>query len=95
MDCHNGVCFYCSISVGAKVEVTETGENQTCCICLQDGVQTKLCFPKCPHKHAFCVDCTRSMLFVEDCTAACPLCRHPCNQNKKQVSYIIPLWDPL
>lgn len=90
MECHGGICFYCSISVGCKL--TLAAEPGSCCICMQDAAGILVNFPKCPQKHAFCVQCTKTMVFCPDGVAACPLCRHPCRRVSDQC-YIIPLWD--
>jgi hypothetical protein len=70
LNCHNGMCLYCAMSIG---KIIFTGEMDECHICMD---MKELIRISC-NLHKLCLDCWKKMSDNEERTSVmkCPFCR--------------------
>lgn len=107
--CHDGRCCTCNIVIGRNLKLCDKNEEEECPICMNKGFTKACVFPDCPAEHAFCLKCTRNLLFgiemrdefgypyYEGSTNSCPMCRHTFEPTDGWHSYrkILPFAEDL
>lgn len=102
---HGGLCLYCNVTIGCKIETQHASSSSVCSVCLE-STHDQLVRPKqCPAGHAFCVPCIFAT--AEAASAVCPVCKDPFysltsyDENGKNgkrkgedlCCELVPLWD--
>lgn len=62
MGCRHGRCTTCDTSIGGDLQFQHNLENWECVICMELK-PTSCVFPDCSSRHAFCLECTKKVIW--------------------------------